>query len=68
MGEHGGFCLSSAVNDMALLSKSENSHFDVLILHGDTVLCNEGNSYKSHPEVKPMKTRFKKEKGHQMMH
>src|SRR5712692_5212998 len=68
MGKHRGFCLSSAVNDMVLLSKSGNGHFDVLISHEDTVLCNEGDLYKSHPEVKPMKTRSEKEKEHWMMH
>src|SRR5712692_6547079 len=68
MGKHGGFCLSSAVNSMALLSKSGNGHFDVLISHEDTILCNEGDSYKSHPEMKPMRTRSEKEKEHWMMH
>src|SRR5712692_10201876 len=68
MGEHRGFCLGSAVNTMVLPSKSGNGRFDVLISHEDTILCNEGDSYKSHPEVKPMKTRSEKEKEHQMMH
>src|SRR6266849_1516907 len=68
MGECGGFCLSSAVNSMVLPSKSGNGQFDVLISHEDTILCNEGDSYKSHPEVKPMRTRSEKEKEHWMMH
>src|SRR6266852_4788214 len=68
MGEHRGFCLGSAVNNMVLLSKSGNGQFDVLILHEDTILCNEGDLYKSHPEVKPMRTRSEKEKEHRMMH
>src|SRR5713101_725959 len=68
MGKHGGFCLGSAVNTMVLPSKSGNGRFDVLISHEDTILCNEGDSYKSHPEVKPMRTRSEKEKEHQMMH
>src|SRR5713101_3667903 len=68
MGKHGGFCLSSAVNDMVLLSKSGNGRFDVLISHEDMVLCNEGDLYKSYLDVKSMKTRSKKEKEHWMMH
>src|SRR5713101_7492758 len=68
MWKHGRFCLSSAVNTMVLLSKSGNSRFNVLISHEDTILCNEGDLYKHHPEVKPMRTRSKKEKEHQMMH
>src|SRR6266849_11207144 len=68
MGKHGGFCLGSAVNTMVLLSKSGNGRFDVLISHEDTVICNEGDLYKSHPEVKPMRTRSEKEKEHWMMH
>ena len=68
MGKHGGFCLSSAVNSMVLPSKSGNGRFDVLISHEDTVLCNEGDLYKSHPEVKSMRMRSEKEKEHRMMH
>ncbi len=68
MGKHGGFCLGSAVNTMVLPSKSGNGRFNVLISHEDTVLCNEEDSYKSHPEVKPMRTRSEKEKEHRMMH
>jgi hypothetical protein len=63
VGKCRGFSLSSAVNNMVLLSKTGTGQFNVLILQEDTDLCNE-EIIMDQPVVKPMEMRAEKEKKH----